>query len=74
MESVTSQAECLREAKYLLWEMTDRFDRLNWEPEELTDAEAIRLINRHYQGGWRQFTEDCEGYYPPTQTASPPTP
>jgi hypothetical protein len=27
--------------------------------EDLTDDEVIRGINRHYNGGWIQFVEDC---------------
>jgi hypothetical protein len=36
------------------------------EPEalaELTDAEVIRGIDRHYQGGWSRFCRDIESYY-----------
>jgi hypothetical protein len=36
------------------------------EPEalaELTDAEVIRGIDQHYQGGWSRFCRDIEGYY-----------
>jgi hypothetical protein len=30
------------------------------ELENLTDDEVIRGINRHYDGGWIQFVEDCQ--------------
>jgi hypothetical protein len=33
-------------------------DRLE-ELENLTDEEVIRGINRHYDGGWIQFIENC---------------
>jgi hypothetical protein len=26
---------------------------------EMTDDEIVRGVDKHYEGGWRQFREDC---------------
>jgi hypothetical protein len=60
-QNLSKREEQVAEAR--LW-----IGECRWQDElealaELTDAEVICGIDRHYRGGWSGFCQDIEGYY-----------
>jgi hypothetical protein len=50
------QAQQLLEARWWIADCSWRADDLS----ELSDEEVIEKVDRHYEGGWKQFCRDID--------------
>lgn len=56
MNTVTCTISQLEQAREWVMDCVDN-------PEDVEDASGftvVRYVNRHYDGGWKQFTEDMD--------------